>query len=397
MRNKVFKFSPNPDKTLDSLLIEAVRNPLGEVVDENRSTQTVARLLTRGANVNAARPDGVTALIIAVAHDHTEIVSTLLNCNEINVNAAISDGFTALMIAAHKGFAKTVSALLNCNRINVDAATPDGFTALMIAARKGHKESVSALLNFKEINVDAETNSGFTALMIAADNGHAESVLAILSRNGVDWEIVHDQLSRLPQKPNKEVSALLAVAIPRNLIFRNLNQENPNNTIEQEDDDILGAGLEAYIRLNNLRYWHIRYLTDLGFAEDEAKNLGNERFFDLLFNRQNRQEALARDNIVTELVAKSASLKIHFARNVEVTETEDQATLDAVRRLNQEDFYKLTTKIIDNSKAENGGIAKLQDLSFVAELRRISPPTKISSATAQLASSKQNGRRCIVS
>jgi ankyrin repeat protein len=267
------------------------------------------------------------------------------------------------MIAAHKGFAKTVSALLNCNRINVDAATPDGFTALMIAARNGHTESVSALLNFKEINVNAETNSGFTALMIAANNGHSESVLAILSRNGVDWQIAHDQLSRLPQKPNKEVSALLAVAIPRNLIFRNLNQENPNNTIQQQDDDILGAGLEAYNNLNDLRSWHVRYLTDLGVAENEAKNLANQRFFDLLFNQENRQEVLARNNLVTELVAKSASLKIHFARNAEVTETEDQATLDAVKRLNPEDFYKLTTKIIDNSKAENDGIAKLQDLS----------------------------------
>jgi len=178
--------SANTHEDLNSMLIAAVTNPLGEVVD----TQTVAELLARGANVNAARPDGATALMLAAKRGHTEIVSALLACDGINVNAVTSSGVSALMLAAQNGRAEIVSALL-ARDSDFNAQTSNGATALMFAAERGHTEIVSTLLAYEEIDVNAaRTSNGSTALMFAAQNGHEGIVSALLARDGINVNAV---------------------------------------------------------------------------------------------------------------------------------------------------------------------------------------------------------------
>ena len=392
--------SPISQEALDSLLITAAGNPRGEAQDENGLTQTVAGLLAQGANVNGTS-DGFTALIAAAYNGHTEIVSALLSRDGINVNAVASRGTTALMLAAHSGDTEIVSALLSRDEINVNAATSNGNTALMIAAHSGDTEIVSALLSRDGINVNAATTRGTTALMIAADNGHAETVLALLSRDGVDWQIVQSQLSHPSlQNLNKEVSALLAVTLPegelRNSIIESFNQRNPNSPINQENNDILGAGTGMYKTLKDLKSLYKRYLIDpidpdsgLGLSEHEAENLANQRFFDLLNHQDMRKEALARNDLITALVGESAFLAINSGFG-------DEDALGRVREINPEDFYTLTTKIIDSGKDESG-IPKLKDSLVVAALREdrknqasASPATTISNSSIKPVT-KENG------
>ncbi len=52
--------------------------------------------MVSGANINAINGDGWTALIIAAANGHTDIVNSLL-ANDANVDAIDKDGETALM------------------------------------------------------------------------------------------------------------------------------------------------------------------------------------------------------------------------------------------------------------------------------------------------------------
>ena len=406
--NFISATSLNEQKALDLQLIEAVENPRGEAQDENGLTQTVAGLLTRGADVNAVTTDGATALMLAAENGHAEIVSALLlSRDEINVNAVTPNGSTALMIAAKNGHAETVSALLlSRDEINVNAVTSDGSTALIFAAEKGRTEIVSALLSRDGIDVNAVTpaSRGSTALILAAIDGHAETVLALLSRDGVDWQIVQDQL-RHPalRNLNEEVSLLLAVIIPdkklpdkelRNSIIKSFNRRH-DNKINQENNDILGAGPKAYKTLKDLKSWHKRYLTDpdlgLGLSENKAEISANKRFFYLLNHQGARQEALARNDLITALVSESASLAI----NSGVFGDED--ALGRVRELNPEDFYTLTKKIIDSGKDESG-IPKLKDSLVVAALRKDRedhPRTEISPASA--ARMKGQAGLCIVS
>jgi hypothetical protein len=328
-------------EALNRLLIAAVINPLGKVLDKDGLTQTVAELLDQGANVNAASSAGASALILAAQLGHTETVSALL----------------------------------------------------------AHKE---------EIDVNAETSIGFTALMFAAQNGHKEIVLAFLSRDDVNWQMVQDQLSRPAlQNLNEEVSVLLAVALPggepRNSIIASFNQRNPDNVIQPQNNDIIGAGPAAYKELKNIVSCHVEYLIHSGVPENQAKNLGKQKFFDLLNNPEKRQEALARNNLVSELVAKSESLGVDYAIDkLGRAIPEDKAALEDLDRLSQEELYKLTKKIIDNSKEAEGkkvegnddtpGIPKLQAMSFVTALasnstaldpqNRTSPATAISDPTS---------------
>ena len=174
--------SPTSQEALNSLLITAAENPLGEAQDENGLTQTVSELLDRGANVNAATSDGVTALMIAALNGHTETVDKLL-ARRASVNAVESNGYTALMIAAQNGHTEIVAQLL-VQGADVDAVTSYGATALIYAALNGHTEIVAQLL-VQGADVDAVTSNGATALILAAEYGHTETVAELLDR-GVD-------------------------------------------------------------------------------------------------------------------------------------------------------------------------------------------------------------------
>ncbi len=368
------------------------------VAAENGHTEIVSQLLAQGADVNAAASDGGTALMVAAQNGRAEIVAELLDQGaDVNV-AKRSDGATALIFSAQDGHAEIVARLL-AQGADFNARASHGGTALIVAAQNGHAEIVAELLD-QGADVNAAASDGATAFIIAAQNGHTETILALLSSNGVDWREVRDQL-RHPslRNLNKEVSFLLAVIIPdkelRNSIIASFNQENPRNAINQENNDILGAGLEMYKTLKDLKSWHKRYLTDpdsdLGLSENKAEISANKRFFYLLNHQDARQEALARNDLITALVSESASLAI----NSGVFGDED--ALGRVRELTPEDFYTLTTKIIDSGKDESV-IPKLQALSLVAALqkdREDHPRTEISPASATRM--KGQAGLCIVS
>ncbi len=125
--------------------------------------------------------------------------------------------------------------------------------------------------------------------------------------------------------------------------------------------------------------------------------MANQRFFDLLNHQDRRQEALARNSLVTDLVSKSASLAADFERITKGIKIEDQEALDAVKRVNPEDFYKLTAKIIDKSKAEKGGIPTLQASSLVAVLRSFEIPSATIHHESTESVTRQNGGGCVVS
>ena len=105
----------------------------------------VQAALAAGAEVNHADQDGVTALMRAAFHGHTEIAQALLAA-EAEVNQADKGGDTALIWAAFHGHTETVQAMLAAGA-EVNHADKGGDTAMMWAARQGHTETVQALLS----------------------------------------------------------------------------------------------------------------------------------------------------------------------------------------------------------------------------------------------------------
>ena len=214
----------------------------------SRQTESVKALIRAGADINAQRDDGMTALDIAANEGFTDIVTILLDtaaraaCIEfresfcgtllknitkyrinhfmITINAkakgeasifssmvvnfehvtqlldnsedtsqrnnAVS---TALYFAASRGHADVVKLLLS-RGADVNSMK-DSTSCLQLAARIGHTDVVSALVS-DGADVNVKDNGGISPLHEASCNGHIGVVMALLDNNAhVDIRSIH--------------------------------------------------------------------------------------------------------------------------------------------------------------------------------------------------------------
>jgi ankyrin repeat protein len=156
-----------------------------EVADAamRRDTAQMRRLVQAGADVDAARADGATALHWAAYHGDVSSVRLLLQAGA-DVTAANRNGSTPMWRAASHGDAPMIAALLE-NGADANEPLPLGRRPLMLAARSGSVDAVRALLERGADPNAKEDARGTTALMQAADQGHAD-VIAVLIERGAD-------------------------------------------------------------------------------------------------------------------------------------------------------------------------------------------------------------------
>jgi ankyrin repeat protein len=158
----------------DLRLIDAVKH---------RDPNTAKLLVAQHADVNAAQPDGATALAWAAFIDDRETAEILLSAGA-KVNTADQYGETPLTLAAANGDAVLVRELLQAGA-DPSAAQWNHETALMKAANSGSVEAVQLLIDKgAAVNV-AESAKGQTALMWAAAEGHSDVVKALID-HGAD-------------------------------------------------------------------------------------------------------------------------------------------------------------------------------------------------------------------
>ena len=145
---------------------------------KRRDQRALALLIRAKADVNAAQPDGATALAWAVHLGERSMAETLLGAGA-KVNVVDEYGETPLTLAAANGDNAIIQRLLKAGA-NARAARWNGETALMIAASAGNVEIVRQLvLHGADVNV-SEPRRGQTALMWAAAEGHVDVVTALL-------------------------------------------------------------------------------------------------------------------------------------------------------------------------------------------------------------------------
>ena len=139
----------------------------------------VRRLIAAGADVNAADDHGVAPLNRAAQNASTAMVTTLLTAGA-NVNAMQTSGLTPLMVAARTGNVEVVQWLLDAGADINAATTETASTALMWAASEPHLDIVRLLLN-RGADPTTSTTKGFTPLMYAAQNGDIETAEALIA------------------------------------------------------------------------------------------------------------------------------------------------------------------------------------------------------------------------
>ena len=134
-------------------------------------------LLTFGASVDLAKPNGATSLSIACQENHIEVVTLLLD-GGASVDLANDDGFTPLFVACQGNHIEVVTLLLDAGA-SADLADVDGSTPLHIACQQNNIEVVTLLID-AGASVDLAMNGGSTPLHIACQENHIEVVTVLL-------------------------------------------------------------------------------------------------------------------------------------------------------------------------------------------------------------------------
>ncbi|HTW38646.1 MAG TPA: ankyrin repeat domain-containing protein [Steroidobacteraceae bacterium] len=151
--------------------------PLVEAA-QSREPQVALELIARGADVNAAAPDGTTALLWAIHYDEVPLIDRLIAAHA-NVRGANDYGATPMSEAATFGDRAVIERLVKAGA-NPDSANADGETALMVLARTDNVEAARFLIRHgADVNA-RERLTGQTALMWAAARSEPEMVGLLL-------------------------------------------------------------------------------------------------------------------------------------------------------------------------------------------------------------------------
>jgi ankyrin repeat protein len=190
---------------------------LAEAVKQ-RDHKALESLLAQHADVNAAQPDGATALSWAAYLDDRTSAELLLAAGA-NAKTADEYGETPLTLAAANGDAPLVEKLLKAGA-DASAARWNGETALMIAASAGSNEVVKQLIaRGADVNA-AESRKGQTALMWAAAEGHTDIVRTLIEHkaevNAASKNGFNALVFAAIKNDSKSVEALLAAGADAN-------------------------------------------------------------------------------------------------------------------------------------------------------------------------------------
>jgi ankyrin repeat protein len=154
---------------------------------QQKDKEAIRALIKQRADVNAAQPDGTTALHWAAHWNDAELMDLLLRAGA-NAKAVNRYGATPLSEAVVSGNAAMIEALLKAGADPKTLTTKDGETVLMTASRTGNADAVRILLS-RGADVNARENyKGQTALMWAASERHPAVVKLLLER-GADWKV----------------------------------------------------------------------------------------------------------------------------------------------------------------------------------------------------------------
>jgi uncharacterized protein len=192
----------------------------GGLVDAVKSGDRAAALafLQQKVNVNAAEPDGTTALHWAVQKNDVDLVERLIKAGA-NVNAKNDYGSTPMSEAAVNGSVAVLDRLLKAGA-DVESPNADDQTALMVIARTSNVEAAKLLLS-RGAKVNAvEKWKEQTALMWAAAESQP-AMVKVLVEAGADlnarskvnnWERQVTAEARAIARPSGGLTPLLYAA-----------------------------------------------------------------------------------------------------------------------------------------------------------------------------------------
>jgi ankyrin repeat protein len=166
--------------TTARLSAQAVSAPVADAAMKG-DTSGVRTLLRGGADVNAAQPDGMTALHWTALANDLETMEVLLYAGATTDPLTRVGAYTPLHLASSRGHAAAVARLLAAGS-KVGPFTTTGVQPLHLAAQAGNAETVKALVDRgADINAKDKTH-GRTPLVFAASRDRVDAVKLLLAR-----------------------------------------------------------------------------------------------------------------------------------------------------------------------------------------------------------------------
>ncbi len=161
--------------------------------------ETVRTLLQQGADVNAARGDGMTALHWAAERGDAEMTAMLVY-GGANVEAVTRIGhYTPLHLAARTGRVLVVKTLIAQGADVSARSTTGGVTPLHLAAASGSAETVTVLLENDADPNARESEWGQTPLIFAAAENRVDAI-GVLLKGGADASITSKTIDLAKQQ-----------------------------------------------------------------------------------------------------------------------------------------------------------------------------------------------------
>ncbi|HEY3515727.1 MAG TPA: ankyrin repeat domain-containing protein [Gammaproteobacteria bacterium] len=168
--------------------------------------KTVRALARQAADVDAAQPDGMTALHWAVQRGDLPMMNALLEAGARH-DLTNRTGASPLYLAATNGNAAAIARLLDAGEDANAVLTAEGESVLMLASQTGDAAAVKLLLD-RGANPNTQQLRGQTALMWAAAEGHAE-VVKLLLAHGADPGLSSTASTKPERRPPGGMTALL--------------------------------------------------------------------------------------------------------------------------------------------------------------------------------------------
>ena len=141
----------------------------------------VKTLVGKGADVNLAQGDGMTALHWTALNGDVATMNVLLGANAKTGVVTRIGSYTPLHLAGSRGHAAAVSRLLEAGG-DPRAATGTGVQPLHLAAQAGNPDAVRALLD-RGADVNAtDSTHGRTPLVFAVSNNRVEAMKVLIAR-----------------------------------------------------------------------------------------------------------------------------------------------------------------------------------------------------------------------
>ena len=159
------------------------RSPL--LVACNSGSLAIVKMLVKaGAGVRITDNEGDTCLTLASYFGRTETVRYLVSLPDVDVSHKDVDGNTALLLATAEKHADVVEVLIDAGA-DIEATDEDGCSPLLLASKRGARDVVKMLVK-AGARTCATNNRGDTCLALAAVPGRTETVRTLLCMPGVD-------------------------------------------------------------------------------------------------------------------------------------------------------------------------------------------------------------------